>query len=449
MVAFSTGTAFPGYAALLPVLGSALIIATPIDGGGLLERLLTNRIATWLGDLSYSIYLWHWPLIVYAGSLYGPDLSLGAIVIVTALTLILSMLTKIHVEDRFRHGFRQGSARRFDLLRGLPRGLPASLTTIVLFCAASTSVYIAIVWQERQFDASLLGGGVYPGARALAVQTSAPPSSVAAMPMRTAVLDDLPATYASDCHLPTGVATVADCPFGDARGRVKVALIGDSHAAQWVPAFDAVGRELNWKVLPYTKRACAFVLGTHKNVSADCREWGVNVVERLKELQPDIVFVARYSQGGTRDMAPESLIATMRALQAPSRTIVYIADTPSFAGIPNACWRDTASCILSPRKRLADPIVARAPRTDYAVLDLNDIVCPDGVCPMVIGNVIVWRDTHHITASYARTMRDTMITRLSQMPTTASLVMRANRIVGDQASRIDTFSARSVSERGP
>lgn len=242
-VAFSSATEFPGAAALVPTLGGALVIsAGSSNRPASTYRLLASSPAQWLGDVSYSIYLWHWPLIIFAGTLLSQShLSAKAGAVVLAASLLLAWLSYKFIEQPFRHPGRRAFPA---LVAGA-----ASIASVVLVSGA------ALLTVRGSGAEIAVPSATYPGA--LALVSGAPVPQVSApIPPLAKVPQDMPDAYRTDCHLDQKMSELHPCVFGPENASFRLLLSGDSHAANWIPALQALAEKRGWRVETHTKSAC-------------------------------------------------------------------------------------------------------------------------------------------------------------------------------------------------
>jgi peptidoglycan/LPS O-acetylase OafA/YrhL len=410
--AYSTETVFPGYAALLPTLGCALVIAagTHGDASGI-SRLLAASPAQYLGGISYSVYLWHWPMVVFAGQ-YAPDgadLPLGLTII--AATIAIAHLSTRFVEDPIRYS-------RIDMRKALGFAGGCCLCCVV----AGAALYNHFA---PQIIHSIADSPDYPGARAVFAGANVPPVH-APVPPLFLLKKDNPELYRKDCHLGFEGTALNPCRYGSDTG-AKVVLMGDSHAAHWAPALIAKADEMGWRLETHTKSSCPIIRETTQRAGAPylhCREWGETLLQYLKTSPPDLIIVAQsrfHRLAGangrdTRKHVAAAVADVWRELHALGIKIVAIRDTPKLALQPGECITRDPACHAEQSKVLGDDdplLMAGALVPEVPVIDMTDAVCQDGRCPMVIGNVVVWRDRGHLTATYSRTLATVLAARIA------------------------------------
>lgn len=418
---YDGATPFPGWAAALPVLGTmAVITAGETPGRGSAYALLRTRPAGFLGDLSYSLYLWHWPLIVFTLALTErPELTALEAVLVLSGTFLLSWGTKIAVEDPVRRA-------------GLPRagrGAAAfALTGLMVVTAIGGGKYLhAQRLGDVQFDPA-----VHVGPEAIS-QQNPEGDDTAIYPPPVSAESNLPSVYDDDCQTSPAVTTPQSCVYGPDDATRDVALIGDSHAAHWVPALREIATDQQWRLHTYTKSSCAFTSTLIERGGTPypaCQQWNQAVLDELvSEVDPDMVVTSSASQArahhaGSAEqntaMLAEGMAGLWSPLDAADIDIVAIRDTPtSLARVPECVDRhtdDLQECTNPKGEALSHNDPQEIAVTEYDapadLVDLTDRFCVDGNCPPVVGNVLVYRDSHHLTATYSRLLAPDLRDRL-------------------------------------
>jgi peptidoglycan/LPS O-acetylase OafA/YrhL len=412
-------TAYPGWAASIPVLATAALLLTgdPDRPTGL-ERVLSLRPLVVVGDLSYTIYLWHWPVLLVFLELAGltsPGL-LGA-ALVTAITFALAALTSRFVE---RPVWRARVTRRTVL-----PVLAAAIVPILI--AGGLTVYFAAA---RQRLAEAAGDAAHPGALAL------DPAYAGAIP-DAALVPDLAVAYddqgpiGPDDHCMRASEVPIICELGDRAGTRTVVVVGDSHAWQWVAAFDELARRSGWRLETLTRPSCPLgvtdVAVPGGRIDETCPLWRAAVMEHLLAERPDLVVTAGLTPYGyafaeyevlPADRLADGYVAVWDELRDSGIEVIAIRDGPYFPDDMLECVASgTPDCggaradVLDPH---ADPLVIAADRSGVPLLDLTDAICGARRCDAVIGNVVVYRDHHHFTATYTLTMLDALTDRLRE-----------------------------------
>lgn len=404
----SGATAFPGYAALLPTLGcAAVILAGSASVRFSAMRLLEARPAQYVGDISYAAYLWHWPLIVFATVQIEGEMPLQVGLALIAVTIVLADLTKRHLEDRFR---RPGATSPL-------RVVAAGAVSICACIGAAFAIYGSSAL--RPSSNAVAAAGSYPGPAVL-LDGAPVPEVEAFMPIETDSWKDLPEAYRSGCHLNIEESELNPCRFGAADSPVRVVLAGDLHAANWIPAFEEIAASSGWAVETHTKSACPVMVDTLRTAGRaydECREWGERVLQTIEAEKPDMVVLAMSAGARLNDQNAdlgESLRRMWARIEEAGTRLVLIADTPRHKVKPAECIEADPACV-SPRAEVMrpDPMIAALKGVSSPQLvDMNDGLCTENDCPIVIGNVVVWRDAHHLTATYSRMLAPYLAKRL-------------------------------------
>ncbi|WP_176693209.1 acyltransferase family protein [Arenimonas terrae] len=441
-VFFTKQTPFPGYAALLPTLGTALAIWSG-SGGHVAapQRLLAVPPMQFLGDISYSLYLWHWPLIVFAGYAFGGAPGIGLGLALLAASLLFAWLSKRYVEDAFRTthspvplpsgptGGEPASAPA-PRLRDGALALGVGCTAVALVSALAIGLLVksrSESWENYAANAD------YPGALVLTAGATAP-AGKDFIPSLESARSDLADAYGNGCHARPQDDVAKGCSIGAETGERTAVLIGDSHAANWIPAFEELGKATGWRVISYTKSACPLTLLDHSirgKPYTECTTWSRDVIEQLRKSPPDMIVLGRsrnsriFGSKGKADSDQRStrmLEELVTELRGISPRVVLLQDTPRMPFDPPQCLAGDQPCSVPRAEAVAgfDPLVAAAAANPKAeLIDMTDAICSPERCDSVVGNVLVWRDPHHLTAVYSRTLAPVLAQRLGLEPAAA------------------------------
>jgi len=423
---FSTGSEWPGYAAVLPTLGTAAVIAAgPAAGSAGPVALLGTGPFQWLGGISYSLYLWHWPLLAIAAVQLG---GLSAIegLLVAVLSVVPAWLTLRLVEDPIRFSPAISKVPRVTLAIGASFSLAGVAVGVVLAWAPSLTPTISA--------APALGASVL-GDDATNQSAGAPVDRVAGItPDPLHAVEDVPEAYPDGCQQSQLDSDPLSCEYGDKDGDLTVAIVGDSKILQWLPAFDAIAADSGWRLITYTKSACPFAAAPVEHDGKpyeSCSEWNDLVMRELIHNPPDVVFTSQgrrkalSADGSDSTNSAEALIDGLKEswsrLNQAGIDVVVFQDTPSPGMQVYECvsenLEDLTACTY-PRpdgeRRSAADVLRTAAKGMAGVefVDLNDAICPTLQCSPVIGNVLVYRQGSHLTATYAETLRPIIEQRL-------------------------------------
>ena len=430
-VLLSGSTAFPGLWALLPVLGTVALVVAGGTGPTQVGRLLSVRPAVVIGDWSYSLYLWHWPVIVLGRGILGPDRfnTLPVSATAVALTFVLSWASVRWVENPFR----RGTWRRYKLSLAI---YPVSIATVLAVVLAG-HLYV----QERltggdeppitvaQYGGTELGDDEYVAlvkASVLAAQDGAEvPSDL------TPGLVDLRKQTASlgDCDYRTGTQEL--CPIGDHDAERSIVVLGDSYARALSPAIELIGREQGYAVYVLVYSGCQAtslqqIERETGRVWQDCEDFKDWATTTISDLEPSMTIVAS-SVGKVVDPATgeeigpsddyESFLEVLdegwrglfEELTAVSERVVAVGNTPRLEQEAGVCLTkddpDLGDCAFPPgnrSQRAAKVLLSAAEASGAEAVNAKRWFCADGLCPAVVGNYITMRDTEHMTPDYAR-----------------------------------------------
>jgi peptidoglycan/LPS O-acetylase OafA/YrhL len=407
-------TVFPGYVALWPTGAALLIIVAGTTGGRYaVDRLLTLRPVGYVGDISYSLYLWHWPLLIAYLTLTDRTAAslLGGCAVLT-VSLVLAAATTWVCD----HGIERltGVVRAFR--RPAVLGVACVLPVVVVAAGWSG----ALEWRARQQAAFVADPANYPGARVLAAAGTASPRRLPVHPDPADAEDDLPLTYTDKCNQDTRGSETLVCAYGPDRPPRTLALVGDSHAAHWFPALHEVARREGWQVINITKGACPFAVAPHIYLGrpyVSCDRWQEGTVAELGRRRPDLVVTTSTTVTRRGEYLRMAAVRQWRRLGDMGIPVLAIRDTPRLPFRAPECVEQTGrdGCVFPKYASLtrASPtsaLVSAPPNVTFA--DLNDQLCPRDRCPSVIGNVLVYWDSSHFTATYARTMAPALRTHV-------------------------------------
>ena len=434
---FTDSTAFPGWLATVPVVATIAVIVAGAPQGALSPSpLFRFRPVQFLGDISYSVYLWHWPLIVFIPLIIGRPLTVPAKIAILISSVVLAWLSKRFVEDPLRSGpTRTGRiVSTVQIVRSAPRPIrvravfAVALAGMILVAGVGGTAWAVSESRIGVADAALArlpAPQTIPcfGAAALApdaVCASAGPFSQRVYP------DPIIAKYdtgSTGCQQNSIATEIVRCSFGSTRGgALRVALAGDSHAGQWLAAVKVAAEVNGWHLDTFLRSGCGIstVSSPSPGAATRCVAWNASVLSALSSGSYDVVIVSERSSlvGGGRKspvaVAEESkgIATSWGRITASGARVIALRDTPQpvSAGIPDepTCVEATSASECSfPRARglVPDPQISAVERTPGAKLvDLTDYFCGQSTCAPVVGGVLVYSDGHHMTGVYSATL---------------------------------------------
>lgn len=422
---FDVSTVFPGFAALWPTVGAAfvLIAGAPGEQSGP-NPVLAWRPVAWLGGLSYGIYLWHWPLLIFAREVLGRhDVGLRVGVIIIVASIVLSWLTRLLVERPLQ---RLRDARG----RFVATAVPVVVALAVVF---SSSTATAVTEQRDAQDRELLIAAAAPltsgeprpclGAAALDPECEPLPESFdRVIPVNPR--GDLPSVYRDGCRT-SGDDVARLCHYGDPDGDVSILMYGNSHTVSWFPAFQLLAERNGWRLDVYYRSGCVFSEYPKRPEGADrpCMRFYREVQEQIPDLPPYDLFVSTYRSNNVqwfdddgnpdRERAIEGFHLAWEPLTSRGTTIVIPYDVPHPGPAQLEC-RDRShrygpeDCVRERSKVITpDDLMFRAAieHPQAVALDMNDWFCTPETCAATVGRVKVYQDTSsHITQSFMITI---------------------------------------------
>ncbi len=428
---------FPGPWALVPVGATMLMIlaganlqARPGSSDELPvpNRLLATAPLVTLGTMAYSLYLWHWPLLIfwlsYTGHTHANFVEGTTILLVSG---VLAHLTVRLVEDPLRSrasGASGAPTVPWQLRLRRPTivlGSTVALLGVTLTATSFTWRQHVIVLRAAGKELSGLSTQDYPGARALTA-----PVRVPTLPMRPTVLevrDDIPDSTRDGCISDFVNPAVVNCTYGDVAATRTIALAGGSHAEHWLPALQLLGQLHHFKVVTYLKMGCPLsteqvplIMGNNAPYP-QCREWVQRTMAKLIADRPDFVFTTSTRPWNikTGDVMPATYIGIWQTLSDNNIPILAMRDTPWL--VKNNKPFDPADCLAkggtaqSCEIKRSDVLADHNQTLDFVgqfpllkPLDMSDAICRADFCRPVEGNVLIYHGAHHLTPTYARTM---------------------------------------------
>ncbi|WP_051766270.1 acyltransferase family protein [Saccharothrix syringae] len=425
-VVFTTDLVFPGWVAAVPVLGTAGMLVAGLERNAL-SRLLGVRPLTYVGDISYSLYLWHWPVVVLLLEVSGRTaLNRYEVLAAGAASLVLAALSTRFVEAPFRRSPRP----RFRATYALGAGLVALSVAVASTGWAVAEAELAGLRGQSALDAD------HPGALALDPVDPRPvPPGVPLVPAVSVAAEDVPFRgLTGDCGIHDFTAPPEACTYGRPDAPRTVVVVGDSHAGQYSTPLgefvrlDGGGR---WRVKVMIRNGCPFNAVPPAESGwplEDCARQNAAQLEALRAMKPDLVVTSAMSPESYRDDLKWGWESTARMVEGYRTMLTALSD----AHIPVAVIRElprparpVVACLeRNPRQPGAcdtpraealpptSPLVEAATGIEgVSVVDLTDWICRADTCPAVVGNVVVYRD-NHLTDTYAKSLAGPLLTAL-------------------------------------
>ncbi len=423
---FTQQTPFPGYTALLPTLGTAFIIMAATDEMKWSPRRLFGlKPVQFIGDISYSVYLWHWPILIIAPFAFGIA-KLPTILSISLIlnVIVLAYLTKVYIEDPVR---RSKSIMGTNL-KAYAYGIASIVVVIGLTFAASGHPKVQASQRNEALKLALesdpcVGAGVLRDVECKEKYKDEILSSIAYAKSDKSVL------YKDDCwSLPPSYAKDIVCSYGDRDSETKVALFGNSHAGMWHAALEKVAKDNRWRLDTYLVSSCYTMdsLQALTEYGADapknCREWNKWALQKIISSNYDVVVMSSRTGNSLMDVKESDMkqalidgyTETIDQLTDAAIKVFVLRDAPTgkdLLSVPDCLAANNRSiemCAGKPDKELTDDplyMAAHAYKSSRVqTLDLSHRFCDATICYPAIGGVVMYFDNHHLTNSYVRTL---------------------------------------------
>jgi len=430
--------AWPGYRALLPTVGTLAIVMAGSypPGSGLrphpVARALSIKPMVWMGAMSYSWYLWHWPAIIWARAVWPEARGLFYLGISVG-SLIPAYVTHKLVENPIRF------APIFSKKPAVALGVGALCTAVG--ASAGLVTYQWNDWRAPDIATLPTPSPIEPDLlqrdwAAILAQRSYP----VIVPDPTKAQDDLPLSYSNGCRQAYKDVEPVECLVGDLTSTTSIAVVGDSYMEHWEPAIDLAAQELGVQVVGYYKSGCPLTVAAtltewgSGEIYPTCPDWGRAVVAKLVELDPAFVLTSHSSMLAlsdptdiaserTPEAMAEGVTALWRQLEAAGIPIVVMGRNPNGSTGYDTIFECVAQnpkqldkCTFEPNTKVArwqqDLVESFGPGASY--FDLNSLICAPDACPAVIDGVLVYRAGSHLTATFAETLASAMRDELAK-----------------------------------
>ncbi len=410
-VVLTSATVYPGAAAALPAGSAAVLIACGVHRPNTAGRALSVTVLRWIGARSYSLYLWHWPLLTIAATYAGHDLPLLDNLGWAALALVAAALT---------YGVLENPIRRSGWLGARP---VLSLALAVVLVRATFAV---AEWGESAPP---------PGVDRAVTRASAAPRDVLAAVARAQTLAVLPSIVSTalatpdpaeprhpfDCRAvanPTHAQAFGNCDYGDPAASRLLVVYGDSRANMWAGALEPVARRYGWRLEVFSLAGCPaaqlhFLSYTTRAPNIDCDSFHATATAAIRRRHPAVVLVTSISNQQLADRRwptpqqwRDGLVTTIGAVTNGQTKVGVLGDIPVWRNDDNACLTahpddvqrcSSARADAAPKNIGAERAAATATRSRY--VDPAPWVCA-ARCEPVIAGRRVYSNQYHFTQSY-------------------------------------------------
>jgi peptidoglycan/LPS O-acetylase OafA/YrhL len=413
---------FPGAIALIPTIATALIIAASSKGKFFGSFLITNPLFYGVGAVSYSLYLWHWPVYQLMSEVVGTEFNQISLIIYTIILTTITIATYFVIEKPIRNYKRLGRRASYGFIWG---GATSLLATFVAISIMGITLPI-ISSPSAQGQSSVITTKPSPTPTP-SIEPNANTDIKLNFPLRTttpitlSVLKDV--YFDGKCQSKNEQTQVLKCLYGNPNGLKNIVIFGDSHATQWIPALDAIGLKNNLKITVLTKAGCPaadlyvmYELANKLQKYPECATWRSNALAEINlNVKPDLIIMAAtgsYNIGSDAKNNLDYWVAgyqsTISNLQKFSDKIMIINDTPH-SGTPTALdclgknLNNPNNCDLNysesvapfDRKTSLDKIGVQY---SIPIVDPIPWLCSNLVCPAVLDGIAVYADSSHMAA---------------------------------------------------
>jgi len=361
---------FPGYNAIWPCLGAALLIFAG-SHPGFNSRMLMNPVMVFVGLISYSLYLWHWPIISYLNYLHI-EIGMGVGVAIFITSLLMAWLSWKYIEVPMR---KSGSLMPFHRVFTRRFVLPTALLATVGWLVISSKGL------PDRFD-----------------------SRVAEMEI---ALEARPESFRAGCHVPTALYATplnpVKCRLGEEKTQPDGVLIGDSYANHFTGMLDEMAKAEGLSLVDYTMDGCPPILGYggrgKGGYAEKCRERNKAAYAEISEKGFGWVVLAGEWSGSV--VEGNQLEASIKHLLDADIKVTLILNNQT---IPNAStcpvrtlmYGSNSKCVVPRQEKLAYflEIQSRYPKLSF--IDPNKVICDEHVCDPTKGGVLLYRDSGHL-----------------------------------------------------
>lgn len=393
---------FPGLIALIPISAAVLILLAgqnPSRFG--VEKLLSTRPLKFLGSLSYGIYLWHWPILIFYYEIFDTSsVSLLHGIIIIVISILLSYITTNTVEKPIINYINKNnfSIRGFRPIIGL--------ASILIIGLGSWYYYT-----NSQASSLSINNEDYPGVMVNAASYDSENfEKKEPVPSLATILEDK--TEAYECQVSPQSSAVEVCDYGKTKNYdYTVAVVGGSKSTHWISPMQDIAEEENMRLINITKAGCRFTTDT-ENYTEQCIEWNRNVIDEIVNEDVDLVItLADIAYSSLYDV-PAGFIEQFNKLDEVNIDVLALRDTPYFKGSVPECiaqhGENSTECKIVKADVYNTPsawerLENKPDNVFYA--DYSDYFCGEKYCDPVVGNVIGYFDHDHMTETFSKTFK--------------------------------------------
>lgn len=409
--------AYPSFWTLIPTIATAAFLYFSVDGSNNL-KILSTRPMTNIGNWSYSLYLWHWPILVIMWALLPSELPVSFYLIATITTLLLVFLISWGT-----YSFVENPIRRNRIL-SKSREKTFGVVSLFSFCAVIVSLSVALGYLKPftpKIEAIQISVNEInlPADLPLGLSAEFVPQNI--VPSLLNAEEDVPEIYRNGCHEDYSSIKLDDCKFGDIDSKKEIWLIGDSHSAQWFPVIDEIAKDAGYALISHTKSACPLVSAERLSVPntttlgyESCESWQTELKQMIEYSKPEIVITS-----GSMDLLSKDWPGFRQALSflnQHSGKVIVLGDTPRHSKNVPACLEQNLTnprnCLVSEKQsgiKTANLAMKKAAiSTSSLFVDTASWFCVNELCPVVVGPILMYRDKSHLTTTAVLKYKDVL-----------------------------------------
>lgn len=454
---------FPGPLTLVPLIGAMLIIFSGNHGSSETKNwktlgpvlLFESPFMLWLGKISYSLYLWHWMVLIIAANLTDrPQFDILQGVVVITISVCLAWVTHKFVEYPLRQKTKPKRATFAEIVTGKAkkkhrrspslamRSAATVIVAMITVVATSPGIYAGVEHIKRaQLDHAIAANGgmsvAYPGAKAFTENKPVPEDFDVLPNPDNDISTTFPQSQSDGCYTNFEGEDIVweksdgtPCEYGDTSSNETMYVIGGSHSEMYLPALDAIGKKHGIKMILMVKMGCALYQNEKWDGSEypECQTYSDNVVNYILANPPTKGIFHTSTRpstvsGSGPEIVPPGYVDSMRKFGQKNIPMYLVRDIP-WSQNDDGGLKDEKICVSKARGQgsdidqecgfdVAGHMAAEDPSlTAYSaipgitLMDLSDTFIKDGKVHPVVGNVLVYRDSHHLTNMFAQTQTE-------------------------------------------
>lgn len=394
---------YPGNIAVLPVAAASfMIIGGANNNAGLIYSLLSSKALVYIGGLSFAIYLWHWPILIYFQHYF--DVMPGEVgylegIFIILLAFILSIVSKKLIEDPIAN--LRSNNTSFSYLIGIV------CFTFVLLPSLYTYLKIDSAFDKAKVE-NFVGDNFYKG-QSVYLQSGPPNISLENYIVNKADVNT-PSLDGTSEGLKNGELILSE--YGDTTSNKSILLVGGSTNAHWEPFFSYLGKKYNFKVIVSNRTACSFGYNPNTPPSANyqaCNDWNDKIIETITHMkpQPKVVVVNTSRHLERKEFSPSESVESIKKVLSFGIPVIGLRINP-LQNDPNGClWRgnDKSECAVSfwSSMERENPIIQIKKDEGLSglyLVDFKNVLCANDICPATFDGYLTMTDDEHLTRSY-------------------------------------------------